>query len=597
MPMQRPTPGSRWNRARSASAGLFPASRRDSGVKETLPVLVAVDEHPDALEEVRTQLVRRYAREYRIEAHADADGALRTLNELAEAGAEVALVLASQRIADASAAKLLERMRELHPHAKRALLVSPAAWADEAAARAIREAIAVGRVDYYLPRPAAARDEVFHEAVASFLLEWARERRIVPQTVRIVGEAWSGRASELRDVFERCAVPHSFCLADSDEGRELLAQTDEGARLPLMILPDGRVLSDPSDAQIAEAAGAPDDFEERTFDVAIVGAGPAGLSAAVYAASEGLRVLVVDAGGIGGQARSSSLIRNYLGFSRGVSGSRLAEQAYEQALTFGASFVFMHRATALDRSDDELHVALADGRRVTSRSVVLATGASYRRLGVDSLEALNGAGVFYGSPASEAAALSDKDVYIAGGGNSAGQAALHLSRYARRVTLLVRAQSLGSGMSQYLVGAVEAAPNMEVRTRTAVVGGGGEGRLEHLVLRDDATGDEDTVDADALYVLIGAHPQTDWLPADIVRDEHGFLLTGEDLVGGAEWPLERLPLPLETSMPGVFAAGDVRRASVKRVASAVGDGSIAVKLVQSLLADEHRRAAESAAAA
>ena len=562
-----------------------------------LPVLVAVDDDPVALEEVRTQLVRRYAREYRIEAAADPDGALRTLKELGDTGAEVALVLASRSVAEGSGAELLERIRQLHPHAKRALLVSPAAWADETTAQAIRAALGAGRVDYFLPRPAASRDEVFHEAVSSFLLEWARERRIVPQTVRIVGESWTGRASELRDVFESCAVPHAFCLADSDEGRELLARADVGAKLPLMFLPDGRVLSDPSDAQIADAAGAPADFDEHTFDLVIVGAGPAGLSAAVYAASEGLRVLVVDAGGIGGQARSSSLIRNYLGFARGVSGSRLAEQAYEQALTFGASFVFMHRAAALARLDDVLHVTLADERRVSARSVILATGASYRRLGVPSLEALNGFGVYYGSAASEVAALSAKEVYIAGGGNSAGQAALHLSRYARRVTLLVRAASLESGMSHYLVRAVEAAPNVEARTRTAVVGGGGDGRLQHLVLHDIATGVEDTVAADALFVLIGARPQTDWLPAEIARDAHGFLLTGDELIDDADWPLERLPLPLETSMPGVFAAGDVRHSSVKRVASAVGDGSIAVKLVQSLFADERHRAAEPTASA
>ena len=316
----------------------------------------------------------------------------------------------------------------------------------------------------------------------------------------------------------------------------------------------------------------------------IVGSGPAGLSAAVYGASEGLNILVVDEGGIGGQARSSSLIRNYLGFPMGVSGSRLAEQAYEQAVAFGASFLFMHRVTALARSGDGLTLSLEDGRRIRARAVILATGATYRRLDVPSLEPLRGAGVFYGGPVSEAPALKGKDAYIAGGGNSAGQAALHLARYARRVTLVVRAPSLRAGMSHYLVRAVEATPNVEVRAGTTVVGGGGDGRLQQLVLRD-SSGEEDTVAADALFVLIGARPQIDWLPREIARDAHGFLLTGADL-DGHDWPLERRPLPLETSMPGVLAAGDVRHASVKRVASAVGAGAIAVQTVHSIFTDE-----------
>jgi thioredoxin reductase (NADPH) len=450
--------------------------------------------------------------------------------------------------------------------------------------RAIRDSMALGRIDHYVIRPAGPGDEVFHQAVSSLLLEWARDRRIIPQTVHIVGETWSGRAFELREVFEQCAAPHAFCLAASDEGRQFLERAGPGAKLPLMVLPGGRVLSDPSNAEIAEIVGAPPDLEEREFDVAIVGAGPAGLSAAVYGASEGLRILVIDEGGIGGQARSSSLIRNYLGFPMGVSGSRLAEQAHQQAVAFGASFLFMHRAAALARSGDGLSVSLEDGRSVGARVVILANGATYRRLDVPSLESLRGAGVFYGGPVSEAPALKGKDAYIAGGGNSAGQAALHLARYARRVTLVVRAPSLGTGMSHYLVTAVEATPNLEVRTNTAVVGGGGDGRLEHLVLRD-GSGREETLAADALFVLIGARPHVEWLPPAIARDAHGFLFTGADMPA-RDWPLDqRGPLPLETCMPGVLAVGDVRHGSVKRVASAVGEGAIAVQLVHTLFAD------------
>jgi thioredoxin reductase (NADPH) len=549
------------------------------------PVLLAVDEDQDVLEAVETQLIQRYAHDYRVEGLTDPDQAVRMLEELDRAGDEVALVLAGKSLWDASSGELLEQVRQLHPHAKRALVVPRGAWTDPPSAEAILDSMALGRIDYYVPRPAAWPDEVFHQAISSFLLEWATERRTVPHTIHIVGETWSGRAYELREVFERCSVPHSFRLADTEEGREILTKAGPNAKLPLMVLPDGRALSDPSNTEIAEAAGALVDLEDHIFDVVIVGTGPAGLSAAVYGASEGLRTLVVDEGGIGGQARSSSLIRNYLGFPKGISGSRLAEQAYEQASVFGANFVLLHRATALSRSRDRFSLSLSDGRRVSAAAVILATGASYRRLGVPSLEALNGAGVFYGGPASEAHGLTGKDVYVLGGANSAGQAALYLARYARRVTLVVRGASLEAGMSHYLVREVRATPNVEVRTGTTVTGGGGERRLEELILRESATGDEITVAAAALFVLIGAHPHTDWLPDEIARDPQGFLHTGDDVLGDPGWALERRPLSLETSLPGVFAAGDVRHGSVKRVASAVGEGSIAVQLVHGLFAD------------
>jgi len=550
------------------------------------PVLLAVDDDPSALRDVERELHDRYGRRYRVCCTRSPDQALELLARLADGGEEVALVLVAQSLSPTTGGELLERVRQLHPHAKRGLLVPLGAWEAQPAAEAILDSMALGRIDHYVSRPAAATDEVFHQAVSNFLLEWATDRCIVPHTIHIVGEAWLGRAYELRETFEGCAVPHVFSLADSDVGRELVAKAGPEAKLPLMVLPGGRVMSDPSNAELAQAAGAPVDLEEHAFDIVIVGAGPAGLSAAVYGASEGLSTLVVDEAGIGGQVRSSSRIRNYLGFPKGVSGSRLAEQAYEQASVFGASFLFMHRVTALGRSGDGLELALSDDRRVSARAVILATGATYRRLGVPSLEALNGAGVFYGGPASEAHALSGREAYVVGGGNSAGQAALHLARYARRVTLVVRAQSLDAGMSHYLVREVEAAPNVDVRTGTAVVDGGGEGRLQTLVLRQSSTGDEEKMAADGLFVMIGAHPHTDWLPQEIASDRRGFLFTGEEARNGDDWPLERPPLSLETSMAGVFAAGDVRHGAVKRVASAVGEGSIAIQLVQSLLTDE-----------
>jgi thioredoxin reductase (NADPH) len=370
-----------------------------------VPVILAVYEDCDVLDRLRTQLSSRYADDYRVDCLPEPEDGLRLLAELAEAGDEVALVLADEALWAAGDGEGLERVRKLHPHAKRALLVQPDAWTDPPTAQAIRDSIALGRIDYYVIKPAPVPDEAFHQAVTSFLLEWATDRRLVPRTIHVVGKEWAGRAYELREVLERCAVPHAFCLADSDRGRELLGKASPDATLPIIMLPDGRALSNPSDAELAVIAGAPEDLDQHTFDIVIVGAGPAGLSAAVYGASEGLRTLVVDEGGIGGQARSSSLIRNYLGFPKGISGSLLAEQAYEQASVFGATFQFMHRVIDLRRADDRLRLKLADDRCVSGRAVILATGASYRRLGVPALEDLTGAGVFYGGAASEAHAL------------------------------------------------------------------------------------------------------------------------------------------------------------------------------------------------
>jgi thioredoxin reductase (NADPH) len=549
----------------------------------SLPTVLVVDGDPDTLSEVEAQLERRYGHDYRIQGATGSEQALGALAELDDTGGELALVLASVSLEGVTGGALLAKTRELHPHAKRGLMVAWDALADPPTAEAIQDSIALGRIDYYVPMPAAWPDEVFHHTISTFLLEWAVELRKVSHTVHIIGAEWSGRAHELRETFKSCAQPHTFCLADSERGRELLAKAGADVKLPAMILPDGRALGDPSNAEIAEAAGAPTDFEDRDFDLVIVGAGPAGLSAAVYGASEGLRTLVVDERGIGGQVRSSPLIRNYLGFPRGVSGNRLAEQAHEQASVFGAGFVFMHRVVALERDGERLTLTLVDGRHVSAAVVILATGASYRRLGVPALEALNGAGVFYGGPGSETTALGEKDVFVAGGGNSAGQAALHLARYAHRVTLIVRGASLDAGMSHYLTQAVRATRNIEIRTSTTIVGGGGTTRLEELVLRDAVSGAEDTLAADALLVLIGARPHTEWLPQEIARDDHGFLCTGEDMPDDHDWPLERPPLALETSMPGVLAAGDVRHGSVKRVASAVGEGSVAAQLVHRLL--------------
>ena len=413
------------------------------------------------------------------------------------------------------------------------------------------------------------------------MLEWAEAQRTSPYAVAVVGESWSGRAYELREALGRCAMPHSFHLADSKDGRAFVEQAGTDAKLPLVVFPNGTVLHDPTNTELARASGSPVNPERMEFDLIIVGAGPAGLSAAMYGASEGFSTLVVDEGGVGGQATSSSLIRNYLGFPRGVSGRRLAQNAHQQAWVFGASFAFMQRVADIRADGDELAVSLSEGACVRCRAVLLATGATYNRLDVPELEALNGAGVYYGSAASEASRVVGRDVYILGGANSAGQAALYLARFARNVTLVVRGDALEAGMSHYLVRQAEATPNLTVRVGTEVVGGGGNARLEQLVLRTRADGRDETVAADALFLMIGAHPRTDWLPPAIERDERGFVLTGSDLPAGA-WPLDRDPFLLETSLPGVFAAGDVRHGAVKRVAAAVGEGSVAIQFLHHL---------------
>jgi thioredoxin reductase (NADPH) len=554
----------------------------------SVPVLFAVDEDERSLGAVERELVDRYSRSYRVVCVSSAKEAMTELEALAVAGEDVALVLSAQRLGQTTGGELLGKVRDLHAHAQRGLLIEWGSWGDGKTAGEIFEAMARRQIEYYVIRPSQSPDELFHQSVSTFLLEWAHARRVSPHTVHIIGESWTGRAHELKEVLGRCAVPHSFLLADSPEGRTFVAESGNGETLPLVVFPNGTVLANPTNLELAGAAGATIDPDRREYDVIIVGGGPAGLSAAVYGASEGFRTLVVDNGGIGGQATSSSLIRNYLGFPRGVSGRRLAESAYEQAWVFGAKFAFMHDATAIRREDGRIHVGLSDGGEVSAPAVVLATGATYRRLGVPEIEALVGAGVFYSGPAYEAPTTVDEEVYVVGGANSAGQAALHLAEFARRVTLVVRGDSLAKGMSHYLVEQVEGAPKIDVRLETEVVGGsaGSDGWLESLTLRSRADGTTEVVGAEELFLMIGARPNTEWLSAACALGEGGFIRTGAEIERDGTWPLERDPFSLETSMPGVFAAGDVRHGSINRVASAVGEGSIAIKLVHELFAAE-----------
>ena len=552
----------------------------------TQPILLALDENAADLAHIKRELEDRYGRHYEVVSVGSSDEARAQLKDFAASGVEVALVLARLCRAGEPSCRLLETVHDFHPYAKRAVLIAWTDWGDPRIGRSIFDGIAGGRFDHYVIRPSLSPDEQFHQTISMILLEWAEANRAAPYTVHIVGESWTGRAYELREALQQCAVSHHFCLADSPEGRAFVAGARAGATLPLVVFPDGRMLENPTNLEISQATGGPIVSDQTNFDVIIVGAGPGGLSAAVYGASEGLSTLVVDKGGIGGQATSSSLIRNYLGFPRGVSGRQLAQNAYSQAWVFGANFAFMQTVTEIAREDDYLFITLSDNHRLRASAVLLAMGVSYRRLGVPALEALIGAGVYYGGSTSEAPALAGRDAFVVGGANSAGQSALNLAQYARSVTLVVRARSLRDGMSDYLVRQVEATENIQIRFGCEVVGGGGEGRLDHLVLRDIASQSESTLDAQALFILIGAEPYTGWLPAEIEQDERGFILTGADISQRSSPRFNRSPFHLETSMPGVFAAGDVRHGSVKRVASAVGEGSIAIQLLHQYFAVE-----------
>ena len=570
----------------------------------TVPVLMVVDDDSNSLAALDGTLRRRYGQDYLIVSDASPAAALGRLRELRAGGREVAVVMAASALTAVPAAEFLAQARSIVPAAKRVLVVprgGPAApslrvpvplVADRQAATPVLRALAHGMSDTYLPAPGAGRDEGFHRAVAELLEEWAHDAAPALPAVRIIAEQQSARAHELRDALARSSIPYTFHAADSADGRSWLAQAgQDGSALPVLLTYTGEVLVDPPNDRIAAVFGLAS-LPTTTVDVAIVGAGPAGLSAAVYAASEGLSTLLLEREAIGGQAGSSSLIRNYLGFPRGISGASLATRAFEQAWSFGAIPSMAGPVTALQPAPGGFTLHLAGGRVSHARSVLITTGVSYRKLDAPGLGALLGAGVFYGATTSEHTAFAGEHVFIVGGANSAGQAAVNLARYAQQVTIVVRGDSLAARMSQYLIDEITATANIDVRTSTQIAAAEGTGQLEALTLTDTRTGSTQTVPASALVILIGAVPHTDWLPPQIGRDEHGFILTGSDLPASrnpaASWTLPRPPRPLETSMPGVFAAGDVRHGSVKRVASAVGEGSIATTQLTQYLQTQAR---------
>jgi thioredoxin reductase (NADPH) len=556
------------------------------------PVILLVTTDRDSRRILDGELRRRYGVDYEVITCRSHEHGRAVLDGLRHWRRQVALVLAFYGTADREALRFLRRARAIHPAAKRGVVVR---WGEFDAAQPVFQAVAEGHVDVTLVRPERARDEEFHGTIADVLDDWnwAQDRGF--EAVRLVG-AHDERTHTLRDAFARNHIPVGFYPADSEAARRILADLGvDGSVLPVLVLQftsPPTVLVDPTDVELADAFGVMrPPRSESGYDVTIVGAGPAGLSAAVYAASEGLTTLVVERQAIGGQAGTSSLIRNYPGFARGVSGQHLAFRSFQQAWTFGAEFLFFREAVGLTVRDGWHHLELSDGTTVRSRTTVIANGVDYRRLQIPDLEALVGRGVFYGAATTEAPAMAGKPVFVIGGGNSAGQAALHLARYARRVTLLVRGPTLAASMSDYLIEQLHGTRNVDILHRAEVVGGReADDGLAEIAISEIDTGTTERVDAAGLFVLIGSTPHTGWLGSAVQRDPSGSVLVGADVDRTALADPERETMALETSEPGVFAVGDTRRGSIKRVATAVGDGAAVVQLVHRYLAEAPARA-------
>ncbi|MFE9654413.1 FAD-dependent oxidoreductase [Micromonospora sp. NPDC006431] len=546
------------------------------------PAILTVDDDPAVSRAVARDIRRRYGDRYRVVRADSAETALEALRELKLRGEQVAVLIADYRMPQLTGIEFLEAAMDLFPAARRVLLT---AYADTDAAI---NAINVVDLDHYLLKPWHPPEEKLYPVLDSLIEAWQATAAAPTADLRVVGHRWSAPSFKARDFLARNLVPFRWVLADEPEGAELLAAAGVTANdVPLIVTTDGKSLVQPGEADLAAHVGLTTAPAADFYDLVVVGAGPAGLGAAVYGASEGLRTVLVERRATGGQAGQSSRIENYLGFPDGVSGAQLTDRARRQALRFGAELLSAREVVALEDAGAARVLRFADGSSIATHTVVLATGVSYRMLPAPGLAELTGRGCFYGSVASEAPSCSGQDVYIVGGANSAGQAAVHFSRYARRVHLLIRGADLTRSMSSYLIEQIAQIDNIEVHPHTEVVGGAGREHLEEVTLRDIRSGDVRRVDTSWLFVFIGAEPRTDWLDGAVARDPRGFVLTGPDLTRGGRrpsgWSLPRDPYHLESSMPGVFAAGDVRAESVKRVASAVGEGAMAVSLVHRYL--------------
>ncbi|WP_432865938.1 FAD-dependent oxidoreductase [Microbispora rosea] len=544
--------------------------------------ILTVDDDPSVSRAVARDIRRRYGDRYRVIRAESGPSALDALREIKLRGEQVAVLLADYRMPQMNGIEFLEAAMDVFPLARRVLLT---AYADTDAAIS---AINIVDLDHYLLKPWNPPEEKLYPVLDALLEAWLATPAVTMPETKVVGHRWSAHSFTVRDFLARNLVPYRWLRADESEGVRLLTAAGMSeADVPVVITTDGKALARPTEADLAAHVGMATTPASDVYDLAVIGAGPAGLGAAVYGASEGLRTLLVEQRATGGQAGQSSRIENYLGFPDGVSGAQLTDRARRQALKFNTELLTTREVVGLERSGSATLLHFGDGTAVTAHTVVLATGVSYRLLDAPGLADLTGRGVFYGAAATEAPSCAGEEVYIVGGANSAGQAAVYFSRYASKVHVLIRGEDLTRSMSRYLIDQIEAIPSIEVHPRTQVVGGEGCDHLERLVLCDGRTGRTTAVPASWLFVFIGAEPRTDWLGDVVARDGGGYVLTGSDLLADgrrpAGWALSRDPYHLESSMPGVFAAGDVRAGSVKRVASAVGEGAMAVSLVHRYL--------------
>lgn len=548
------------------------------------PTILTVDDDPDVLQAVARDLRRQYGDRFRITRADSGQSALDAVQKLKLRNDTVALFLVDQRMPKMTGVELLGEAGQVFPLAKRVLLT---AYADtDAAIRAINNA----KLDYYLLKPWDPPEEKLYPVLNDLLDDWQASFHPPFKGIRVISDRWSPHSHQIRDFLARNQIPYRWLdIEQETEAKELIDLANiENPYFPLVLLPDGSHLSKPSNIELAEKIGLKTQAEKPFYDLVIVGGGPAGLAAAVYGASEGLRTVAVEREAPGGQAGTSSRIENYLGFPVGLSGGDLARRAVTQAKRFGVEILTPQEARQVRLDNNYRIITLSDGTEISCHALILALGVSWRRLQVPGIDRFTGAGVYYGAAQTEALACSGEDVYVVGGANSAGQAAMYFSRYARTVNMLVRGDSLTKSMSQYLIDQIGATENIKVQTHTSVIEAKGTTSLDTLVLQNSLTGETKTVAANSLFIFIGAVPHTDWLDSILVRDERGFLFTGSDLPRKNNkplgWSLERDPYLLETNVPGIFAVGDVRHGSVKRVASGVGEGSICVQFVHRYLA-------------
>lgn len=553
------------------------------------PVLLAVDDDPDVLRSIERDLRREYGARYRVVVSASGPKALDALRTLQLRNESVALLLVDQRMPQMTGIEFLAEAIKLYPDAKRTLLT---AYADtDAAINAINKV----SLDYYLVKPWDPPETQLYPVLNDLLEQWQAFFRPPFEGIRVVGHRWSPLSYQVKDFLARNQVPYQWLDVEMDDEAPKLIELAgaQSAPLPLLLFPDGTQLAAPTNAQIGEKVGLRTQATLPFYDLIIIGGGPAALASAVYGASEGLKTLMIEREAPGGQAGSSSRIENYLGFPVGLSGADLARRSVAQAKRFGVEILTPQEAQSLRLAEPYRVVTLADGTEISCHALIIATGVTYRQLDAPGVDRFVGAGVYYGAAASEAPAFRDQDVFVVGGANSAGQAAMYFSKYCRSVTMMVRGTSLRDTMSQYLQDQIAATANIHVRMRASVVGAQGETSLESITIHDAGTDEDEIVPASALFIFIGAAPRTDWVADALMRDAQGFILSGPELPRAAntqrpeKWPLAREPFLLETSMPGVFVAGDVRHGSVKRVASAVGEGAMAVQLVHQFLRTTH----------